>query len=139
MPDTRLWEEMDRQPRHLMRDLRAENLPTSAGVYALYRDGARMYVGKAGNLRDRVWKNHSGRGAVMTSSAMRRNVAAHLDIATAADIKAGRYQPTPAEVARVRAWLDGCEVTWRACVDEPAAVALETAMKAECLPPLTKR
>jgi hypothetical protein len=51
-----------------------------------------MYVGKADALRDRVRKNHSGRGPVTTSSAPRRNIAAHLGIASAADIKARRYQ-----------------------------------------------
>jgi predicted GIY-YIG superfamily endonuclease len=139
MPDAPLWEVMDRMPRRSMRELRAADIPSSAGVYALYREGERMYVGKAGCLRDRVWKNHSGRGAVMTSSAMRRNLAEHLGIATAADIKGRRYQPAPDEVARVRDWLDGCEVTWRECSDETAAVALEAAMKAERRPPLTKR
>jgi excinuclease UvrABC nuclease subunit len=76
-----------------MNDLRAADVPTSPGVYALYRDSERMYVGKAGNLRERVWSNHSGRGIAMTSSAMRRNIAAYLAIATAADIK-GSPVPT---------------------------------------------
>lgn len=133
------WEAMDAQPRRSMVELRAACIPTAAGVYALYRNGTRMYVGKAGSLRDRVWKNHSGRGASTTNSAMRRNVAEHLGIATAADIKTGRHRPVPAEIAAVREWLDGCEIAWRECVDEPAAVALETAMKYEDLPPLTKR
>ena len=34
-----------------MRELAATDLPADAGVYALYRDGERMYVGKAGSLR----------------------------------------------------------------------------------------
>lgn len=130
---------MDELQRRSVRDLRADDIPMSAGVYALYRDGARSYVGKAGCLRDRVWKNHSGRGAVMTSSALRRNIAQHLGIATAADIKARRYQPTPAEVVRVREWLEGCDIAWCECEDERLAVALETAIKAEYRPPLTKR
>ena len=133
------WDEMDGLSRHSMRDLRAKDIPTSAGVYALYRDDERSYIGKAGCLRDRVWKNHSGRGAVMTSSALRRNVAQHLGIATAADIKARRYRPTQDEVARVRDWLDGCHIAWCECEDERLAIALETAMKAEYRPPLTKR
>lgn len=98
-----------------------------------------MYVGKGGSLHDRVWENHSGRGAALTSSAMRRNVAECLGIATAADIKSQRYQPTLDEVDRVPDWLDGCELAWRECPDEPAAVALETARKEEFRPPLTKR
>jgi hypothetical protein len=45
----------------------------------------------------------------MTGSALRRNVAEYLGVATSADIKARRYQPTAREVLVVRAWLDGCE------------------------------
>lgn len=119
--------------------LAAAQIPEDPGVYALYRGGTPMYVGKATSLRDRVWKNHSGRGPVMTSSAMRRNVAEYLGIASAADIKARRYQPTPEQVAAVRTWLDGCEIAWRTCPTARAANALEDDMKAEHLPPLTKR
>ena len=133
------WGEMHRRPRHSMRELRAADIPTSAGVYALYRDDAPVYVGKAGCLRDRVWGNHSRRGTSMTNSALRRNVAQLLGIATAADIKGRRYRPTTEDAAAVRAWLDECEIAWRECADEPAAVALETAMKAEQMPSLTKR
>lgn len=138
MPEP-FWREMNGRPRRSMKTLRAEEVPTTPGVYALYRDGEQMYVGKASSLRDRVWKNHSGRGMVMTSSAMRRNVAEHLGLATAADIKAGRSKPTSEQVAAVREWLDGCEVAWRECETEPVAVKLEATMKAEYRPPLTKR
>jgi len=122
-----------------MATLTVGDLPVDPGVYALYRDGDRKYVGKADSLRDRVWKNHSGRGQLMTTSAMRRNIAEHLGIATPADIKARRYQPTPDEVASVRAWLDECDIAWVACPTAQAAVDLEDKMKVEYKPPLTKR
>ncbi len=138
-PANDLWATMDAQPRHPMATLTAGTLPVDPGVYALYRDGARVYVGKADSLRDRVWKNHSGRGQKMTTSAMRRNIAERLDIASSAAIKAGRYQPTPDEVARVRAWLDGCDIAWVTCPTAQAAVDLEDKMKIEYKPLLTKR
>jgi hypothetical protein len=134
-----LWQRMDAQSRQSMATLRAVDIPESPGVYALYRGGERMYVGKADCLRDRVWKNHSGRGAVMTGSAMRRNVAEHLGIATSADIKARRYQPTPDEMLAVRTWLDGCDIAWVECDNKNAAKDLEADFKAEYKPPLTKR
>lgn len=121
-----------------MRTLREADIPISAGVYALYRDGEPMYVGKAKCLRNRVWKNHGGRGLGMGTSAMRRNVAEYLGIASAADIKAKRHRITADEATRVRTWLDGCEIAWRECADEAAAKTLEAKMKAEYLPPLTK-
>lgn len=135
----RQWMAMGRRRRRPMSDLKKSDVPTSPGVYALYRRGQPMYVGKATCLQDRVWKNHSGRGTSMGTSAMRRNVAEHLGIATAKDIKDGIYKVTEAEASRVRRWLDGCEIVWRECETEAAAKLLETEMKAEYLPPLTKR
>jgi hypothetical protein len=96
-----------------------------------------MYVGKAKSLRERVWKNHSGRGLSMGTSALRRNAAEHLGIASAQDIKEKRHRITPAEAKRVRAWLGGCHSASERASDD-AAKRLETAMKAEHLPPLTK-
>ncbi len=133
-----LWELMDRRPRVSMAILKATDLPETPGVYAIYRGGKPMYVGKAGCLRDRVWKNHSGRGAVMTGSALRRNIAEHLGIATSADIKAGRYRPTLLEVQAVRDWLDGCQVAWVECASKIDAKSLEDDFKRELKPPLTK-
>jgi hypothetical protein len=130
---------MHRRKRLAMKKLRKEDIPTSAGVYALYRNGKPKYVGKAKCLQERIWKNHGGRGLGMGTSAMRRNIAEHLAIAKAKDIKEGLHRMTSKEAARVRAWLDGCEIAWRECVNDAAAKKLETAMKRECLPPLTKR
>lgn len=133
------WNDMDRQPRTSMASIAADEIPVSPGVYALYRGRTRMYVGKADSLRNRVWKNHSGRGAVMTGSALRRNIAEHLGISTAADIKARRYQPSPEEVDAVLAWLDGCHIAWITCESTAKARELENQLKAEYRPPLTKR
>lgn len=134
-----LWQAMDARPSRSMAKLTRDNLPPDAGVYAIYRDGAAIYIGKAGSLRDRVWAKHSGRGKVMTGSAFRRNVAEHLGIATASDIASRRYQPSPEEVVRIRSWIEGCEIAWITRPSEPEAVKLETAMKDEWMPPLTKR
>jgi len=49
-----------------------------------------VYVGKAKSLSSRLGKAHPGRGVSMTNSALRRNVAEHLGIAAANDIKTGR-------------------------------------------------
>jgi hypothetical protein len=130
---------MHRRNRVGITKLRKEDIPMSAGVYALYRDGEPQYVGKAKCLQNRVWKNHGGRGLGMATSAMRRNVAEHLGIAEAKDIKGGSHHTTADEAARVRSWLDGCEIAWRECAVDAAATELERAMKREYLPPLTKR
>jgi hypothetical protein len=104
--------------RHDMSGLAKRDLSLSPGVYVLYRSGEPKYVGKAKCLQNRVWKNHGGRGLGMGTSAVRRNVAKHLGIAKAKDVKDGRHRITTGEAARVRAWLDGCEIAWRECADE---------------------
>jgi hypothetical protein len=75
----------------------------------------------------------------MTGSALRRNVAELLGIASARDIKQRLFEPTPEDAARVVAWIDECEITWIACADSVEASNLERALKAEWKPPLTKR
>lgn len=130
---------MNAQPRRSPLELRKADIPDDPGVYAWYRDGMPIYVGKADNLCNRVWKKHLGRGAVMTASAFRRNVAEHLGIASADDIKTKTYIPTPDEVRAVRDFVDGCELAWRTTESKAQAVELETAMKREWRPPLTKR
>lgn len=74
-----------------------------------------------------------------TGSALRRNIAAHLGIASSANIKAKRYKPSREDADRVNAWVDGCEVSWIACETAKQATDLETAMKAEWTPFLTKQ
>lgn len=134
-----LWSQMGRRRRRSMSSLRKEDIPLDPGVYALYHADKPMYVGKAKSLQGRVWKNHSGRGRGMGASAMRRNVAEHLGIATANEIKERLYRVSHEEAGHVRAWLDRCEIAWHKCPTETAAVELEKAMKREYLPPLTKR
>ncbi len=75
----------------------------------------------------------------MTGSALRRNVAEHLGIATATAIKKRKYRPTPEDARRVVHWIDGCEVAWITCATPKEAHDLETDMKHENKPPLTRR
>jgi excinuclease UvrABC nuclease subunit len=130
---------MDARLRRGLETLTRGDVPTSSGVYALYRDGEAQYVGKASSLLTRFWGKHMGRGVSMTGSALRRNVAELLGIASAGDIKARRYLPTADDAARVVAWIRACEVAWVETPTPAEALDLEDAMKAEKLPPLTKR
>jgi len=129
---------MHGQPRHMAGELVRADIPTEPGVYAWYRQDVAIYVGKADRLQDRLWKNHLGRGRVMTGSAFRRNVAEHLGVSTAAAIKARAYQPDADELSRIRDFIEGCQVAWMVCYSKSAAPALETRMKREWKPALTK-
>lgn len=132
------WERMRGRLRHRLADLGGDALPAEAGVYTLWRDDAPVYIGKAKSLSSRLGKVHRGRGVSMTNSALRRNVAEHLSIAAANDIKTGR-PVTRAEADQVNAWLDDCQASWLVADDEAAALDLEEAFKREWLPPLTKQ
>jgi hypothetical protein len=80
-----------------------------------------------------------GQGRALSSSAFRRNVAAHLGFGSAAAIKAGDMVLTETQLNEVRQWIMGCEVAWLTCATAADAVALETSLKREFKPPLTKR
>ncbi|MEJ7792035.1 MAG: hypothetical protein WKF65_08710 [Gaiellaceae bacterium] len=74
----------------------------------------------------------------MTNSAIRRNAASLFGIASAADIKARRYMPTSEDAERVSSWIRSCQIAWIECDAPEAAAALETQVKLEEKPPLTK-
>jgi len=129
---------MDAAAGHRVPQLRRRDIPTSPGVYALYRDGERMYVGKATSLQSRVGDQHGGQGASMTNSALRRNVCELLGIAAAADIKALRYRTTTTDAERVTEWPSGCAFAWIECASPAEALELETAMRVEFKPPVNR-
>lgn len=129
---------MDQQLRHGVSGLTKAALPTTPGVYALYREGGRMYVGKATSLRTRVGAQHCAKGASMTNSALRRNICQHLGIAAAADIKARRYNTTLDDAGHVSDWLAGCEFAWIECASAAGALELEQAMRQEFKPLLNR-
>lgn len=130
---------MDRQQRRRARRLAASDVPRRPGVYAWYRQGRPVYVGKADNLHGRAWGDHMGTGASMGSSAFRRNVAERLGFGSSADIKEKRVRLSPDQLADVRSWILRCSVAWIECSTIAEAVKLEQAMKQEWMPPLTKR
>ena len=134
-----LWTTIGGQQRHSPAELSKADLPTGAGVYAWYRDGKPIYVGKATSLQQRVWGNHLGAGRSLKSSAFRRNVADVLNIATANDIKTGAYELTDDDVAAVRTFIEGCAVAWIQCTTPGEAEDLERSMKQDWMPPLTRR
>ena len=130
---------MDSAPRRPVRGLIKADVPPDPGVYAWYRRGRAVYVGKADSLVRRVWANHLGKSRSISGSAFRRNVAETLRIASSADIKSGRYALTDAELTSVRAWILGCEIAWLTFPTPAAAQRAEIDLKTEWMPLLTKR
>jgi len=116
-----------------------ETIPIVAGVYAWYRDEKRVYVGTAASLRARVWRNHLGQSQTLTASAFRRNVAEYLRFGTSAALKRREVTLTTEQLDALHAWIGSCEVAWLICVSNADARSLETRLKAEFRPCLTKR
>jgi excinuclease UvrABC nuclease subunit len=129
---------MHHRPRLCVGTLLKAAIPMDPGVYTWYRNDSAIYLGKADRLQDRLWKNHLGQGRVMTGSAFRRNVAEHLGISTSASIKTDAYELDADELLRVRKFIDSCQVAWLVCESKAGALDLETRMKNEWKPPLTK-
>lgn len=142
MPAGRLWMTMNSQPRRSASTLSKDRVPATPGVYAWYRDGEAIYVGRAvgaGGLRGRVWKEHLDTGNDLSRSSFRRNVCEHLGIAATSRT---RLRPTvmeTREVAQVNEWIRQCEVAWISCSSDGDAIELEDRMKHEWKPLLTKR
>lgn len=134
-----LWDRIDAEPRRLATELAKRDLPTTAGVYAWYRGGRAVYVGKGDELQDRVWRRHMGQSRSLHTSSFRRNVAELLGFGLADDIYRKRVRLTDEQRADVRAWILTCSVAWIECPTSADARRLETNIKAEWLPPLTKR
>jgi hypothetical protein len=107
---SRNWSDMDAARRCAGASITREMIPMAPGVYAWYRAGRRVYVGKADSLRARLWRNHLGQSSSLSGSAFRRNVAEHLGYGRPKDIKAGVIELTAEQLAGVRAWILGCEL-----------------------------
>jgi hypothetical protein len=134
-----IWPDLDAAPRYRPCDLTRRDIPREPGVYAWYRRGRAVYVGKADDLQERIWARHLGESRTLGTSALRRNVAESLGFGASAEIKNGRVRLTPAQLAQVRAWICGCRVTWLVLPSAADAIAAEMELKAERMPRLTKR
>jgi hypothetical protein len=121
-----------------MPGLRKDDIPLSAVSTRFTATASRCTSGRPNACRIGSGRTTADACLGMRTSAMRRNVAEYLGIAEAKDIKVGVYRITADEAKRGRTWLDECEITWRECASESAAKTLETSMKAEYRPPLTK-
>jgi len=137
-----LWSQMNARPRKRARDISGSDVPTAPGVYAWYRAGVPVYVGRAigqEGLRGRVWKDHLQTGDDLSRSSFRRNVCEHLGVAPTSRTRLRPTVMTAADVVPVNEWISGCEVAWITCASDDEARALEDDIKMECRPLLTKR
>jgi hypothetical protein len=133
------WRALLAAPAFPVRDLLRVHLPDSPGVYLWRRDGLDAYVGKASNLRRRVWGSHLGRGVSLAGSSVRRNVCELLfDIPPTVTGGRSRQKVTRDQAHAVREWLAECELSWQECASPADALELEIALRKSHLPPLNR-
>jgi hypothetical protein len=137
-----LWQRMNGQPRRAAALLTGKDVPTRPGVYAWYRQGEPVYSGRAvggDGLHGRIWKNHLKTGNDLSRSSFRRNVCEHLGIAPTSKTTVRPTVMTAADIEPVNQWIRECEVGWIECQSPSEAEALEKALHAEWMPPLSRR
>lgn len=133
---------MHEQPRYAAATLRAVDIPIQPGVYAWYRDGEALYVGRAKGrrgLRERIARNHLGTGPDLSRSSFRRDVCEYLAIAPTSVTRQRPAALSAADVAAVNLWVRQCAVAWIVCATPDDAADLEDDLKAEWMPPLSRR
>lgn len=107
----REWADLFSIPRVISADLERGQIPTNPGVYLWFRDGECIYVGIAGNLRQR-FSNHRSQKNDMSGSTLRSWVAVEL---LGMERELTRLRPsiiTEDQTAQVNAWVAQCEVAW---------------------------
>jgi hypothetical protein len=133
------WYVMDRQTRFRLDSVDLGFLPEGPATYAVYRNDERIYAGETGNLATRVFKHHLARTpSSIKQSALRRNLAEHLGIATAANLKTGRAILTDAHRDQLHTWLLGCEIAWAEHDGKAAATQHKRDLLAEVVPMLNQ-
>lgn len=135
-----LWTRVDLEPRIGFTELKRSQVPAEPGVYAIYKDGARVYVGRAcgrNGLQGRLGTHYS-RGVGLRRTGFRRNVATYLGIDVAGEIDADAELIAQADAKRIRAWIESCQVTWIVFATREEARHAEDLLKIEYRPPLAE-
>lgn len=136
------WEFLNSRPRRRASLLQRKDVPASPGVYAFYKDGTAVYVGRAlaqRGLRGRLLGDHLSTSPDLSRSTLRRSVAAEQGVATRAEAAARPTLLTQEQAALVDDWLSACEVTWVECATAGEAAELEEALRVEWMPRLNNR
>jgi hypothetical protein len=130
------WASVEFLERRFAGKLERDDVPAEPGVYVWWHQGKAIYLGKAADLRRRIWRDHLRRSpSSVGKSTFKRSVAAELGIATRAELRQGRVLDET-ELDQVLGFIYGCEVCWTIAATQDEARDLEKALLAEHRPPL---
>lgn len=131
------WQQVMAAPRVRSGALRSRDVPAAPGVYAWFRDGACIYIGKATSLRQRL-RAHRATSRDLSRSTLRASVGASV-VGIPRSVARQRPSVMAAEqVDVVNRWLSECEVAWLSCSSADAADALERRLRIERMPLLNR-
>ena len=134
-PGSMEWQELLAHPRHAARLLQIRSIPDGPGVYAWFREGDCVYVGKASNLRMRL-RAHLATSLDLSRSTLRSWVAVR-ELGLPREYT--RRRPTAmtaVQVAVVNDWLSRCELTWVPTRSKDEADFLEASLLGSWRPPI---
>jgi hypothetical protein len=133
------WADVQVAERYAVSGLDAPRcFPAAPGIYVWFRDGEPWYLGVAEvSLRQRLGRHLRPTPGSVRGTTLKRSVAQLLGIATRAE--SAKRVLTQAEVDRIVAWLQGCELAWWVLPDQGSARAAETVLLGELRPPLNRR
>lgn len=133
---TPTWDYIRSLPRQPASLDTVRSAPPGPGVYAWFRDGEIVYLGKASKLRGRL-VTHRRTSTRPGKSTLRATVGELTTGVPRATLRInGRYVPD--EAAAIDAWLDACELSWVETETNERALDLERALLTVWRPPLNR-
>lgn len=134
-PDTPEWQDVIARPRRIAGTVQRADVPSKPGVYAWFRDGVCVYLGKASDLRSRL-ASHLASSLDLSRSTLRSWVAVR-ELGLAREYT--RRRPTVMtddQVAVVNEWIRTCELAWTTTATKEEAAALESRLLRAWHPPI---
>lgn len=129
------WQAVLERPRRLARHVDRRDIPAGPGVYAWFRDGDCVYLGKASSLRSRL-NTHLGTSLDLSRSTLRSWIAVR---ELGLDRAHTRHRPTRMtsdQVAVVNDWIGACDLAWVETATKEEAAALESRLLGAWRPPI---
>lgn len=129
------WDVVLTRPRRLASEVCRKDIPDSPGIYAWFRDGECVYLGKATDLRSRL-STHLGKSLDLSRSTLRSWVAVRELGVTREYTRRRPTVMTSGEVAVVTGWIRGCDLAWVTTDSKEDAAHLESTLLTAWRPPI---